>query len=96
MLDKIQTFLPILSNALGRDLSIELNMFFRARASIGSALNQQGQEFFIKNWPTIIDFMETPQGQKAISDFMDKWVASLIPPSITAKPDEPVQSPQTA
>lgn len=85
----LQSLIPIASKALGRDLSIEANLFFRARAAVGSALSQEGQLFFMQNWPKLVDFMESPQGQKEIAKLMDAWARSLVPPSLSKPPDVP-------
>lgn len=79
----INTLLPIISNAVGRDLSIELNMFYRIRAAIGASLTPEGQEYFINNWRSVVSFMETPEGKKATATFLDTWVQSSAPPKMT-------------
>lgn len=90
----IQTLLPLISKVVGRDVSREISLFYRGRSAIGNTLNQEGKTVFIEHWPKIVDFMETPDGQKAITTFLDSWAASLVPPTITAKEkEEPVDFP---
>lgn len=85
---KWEALLPILSNLVGRDLSKEANLFLRARDAIGQSLNKEGQEFFTENYPDIVRFMETPEGQKSIGQFMESWVASMVPKSIVREPEK--------
>lgn len=87
----LQVLVPVISKALGKDISGEVNLFFRARAAIGASLNPTGQEFFMKNWHSIPAFMETAAGRKATADFMNAWAASLFPKSLEA---EPIPDPQ--
>lgn len=82
----VDLLLPVISKAVGRDLSPYLNLFYRARAAIGTSLNPTGQKFFIENWPAVVDFMETPAGQKALTQFFNAWGESLKPPSLTSEP----------
>lgn len=86
----IPTLVSLASKALNRDLSVEANLFFRARAAVGTALSREGQIFFMENWPKLVDFMESPQGQKEIAKLIDTWAQTLIPPTL-AKP--PVENP---
>lgn len=85
----INTILPVISKVMGRDLSVEVNLFYRTRAAIGASLNKQGQEFFVKNWPQAVDFMETPEGQKAVAAFINAWAQSLIPKTMEKGPEPP-------
>lgn len=93
----IQMLLPVISKALGRDISVEVNLFYRTRAAIGASLNQQGQQFFAENWQHIPAFMETPAGRKASAQFINAWAASLIPQTLAAPPvEEPAPLPALA
>lgn len=83
-MQNIQMILPVITKVLGRDFTPEVSMFFRARAAVGQSLNQEGQVFFQQNWPKLVDFMETDEGKVAISKFLDAWVESMIPKSITS------------
>lgn len=69
----LQILLPVLSKAIGRDLTPDAQLFFRARAAVGSALSPEGQEHFIANWRGIVDFMETEKGQAALRRFLGNW-----------------------
>lgn len=78
--------LPIISKAIGRDLAPDVELFYRSRAAVGAALNQQGQEFFMQNWRGIADFMNTPEGKVATAAFMNSWATSLLPKISVAEP----------
>lgn len=84
----IDILIPVISKAFGRDLTPELNLFYRARASIGTALNEEGRKFFIQNYPQVVDFMESEEGQKAIAAFIDAWILSVVPKTSSALPEE--------
>lgn len=84
----LDILLPVMSKAIGRDLNVELNLFYRGRAAIGKSLNEAGQKFFIENWKKVADFMETPEGDEAIKAFMLAWF------NHTQKPELPVDIPQ--
>jgi len=86
----LQALLPLASQAVGRDLSVELNLFYRARAAVGSALTQEGQLFFSQNWPKLVDFMETPEGKKAVASLVDAWAQSFVPKSFAKPPESAV------
>lgn len=82
----LQLLLPVLSKAIGRDLQPDVELFYRSRAAVGTALNEQGQKFFIENWRGLADFMETPAGQEAIAAFVDAWVWSTVPETVRPSP----------
>lgn len=73
----LQQLLPIASQFLGRDLTTELNTYQRSKAAIAGALNHEGQAFLQQYWPGIPDFLETQEGRKAVTDFLDAWVVHL-------------------
>jgi len=73
----LQQLLPIASQFVGRDLTAELNAYQRSKAAITAALNLEGQVFLSQYWRGIPDFLETPEGKKAIADFLDAWVVQL-------------------
>lgn len=94
----LEQLLPIASQFLGRDLSGELAAYQRSKAAIAGALNQEGQVFLQQYWRGIPDFLETQDGRKAVTDFLDAYVVHLhdryrasLPPSAAAisKPEEP-------
>lgn len=85
----IQVLVPIISKAIGRDIGPDVDLFYRSRAAVGSALNQQGQQFFVQNWRGIADFMYTPAGKAAVAQFMNSWAASLLPKTMAADPEAP-------
>lgn len=70
---------PLISQIVGKDISGEIDLFFRARASVGDALNDEGQKFFIANWRSMADFMGTEEGMKATSEFVQAWADKLNP-----------------
>lgn len=82
----LETLIPLLSQVMGRDLSPELALFNRTKAAVGSCLNRQGQEFLTLNYKTIPDFMETVEGREATTAFLNAWVKSLLPATITQPP----------
>lgn len=65
--------LPIASQAVGRDLTPEVALFFRARAAIGASQDQEGRDYFARNWRGVVDFMESESGQEALRLFLDTW-----------------------
>lgn len=85
----LNAFIPVISKVIGRDLEPDVNLFYRARASIGTALNPQAQKFFIENWRTIVDYMESPAGQEAIVEFIGSWVNSMVPKEVGNVEPEP-------
>lgn len=87
----IDVLLPVISKMIGRDLSKELNLFYRARAAVGASMDHATQVFFINNYPQIVDFMETEEGKKAIAAFIDSWVLSMIPKTVAEDPKEEVK-----
>lgn len=72
----IALFLPVLSKALGRDLTPEANMFFRSRAVIGTVLDDNGREYFKNNWRDLPDFLETDLGKEKLKDLLETWIKS--------------------
>ena len=76
----LQLAIPVLSKLAGRDVSPEIAMFFRSRSAVGAALDAKGQEFFMNNWRALPDFMETPEGQIAIKQFVEQWAKSAQKP----------------
>lgn len=82
----LQLLIPIASKAIGRDIGPDVNLFFRARAAVGTSLNPQGQQFFVENWRKLPDFMESPEGQAALATFMNSWAATLVPKPLAAEP----------
>lgn len=74
----IAPFIPALSSLAGRDVEPDFQAFFRARAAVGAALNEDQRAFFMANWRTAAEFMETDRGQQAIREFVSAWM----------KPDE--------
>lgn len=72
----IALFLPVLSKALGRDLTPEANMFFRSRAAVGTVLDGNGREYFKKNWRDLPDFLETDLGKEKLKDLLETWIKS--------------------
>lgn len=72
--------IPIISKIIGKDISQEIDLFYRGRAAIGKTLSDPDKEFFIRNWPTIITYMESLEGSLALSAFLDKWKNSLVSP----------------
>ena len=91
----LSTLLPLVSKFIGRDITPEVELFFRARSAIGKALNPEGQQFFVQNWQKMADFMESPAGQEATVDFMNAWAVSLLPKPVEtppeAKPEKPAK-----
>lgn len=69
-------FLPVLSKALGRDLTPEANMFFRSRAVVGTVLDDNGREYFKNNWRDLPDFLETDLGKEKLKDLLETWIKS--------------------
>lgn len=65
--------LPIASQAVGRDLTPDVALFFRARAAIGASQDQEGRDYFARNWRGVVDFMESESGQAALRVFLDTW-----------------------
>lgn len=84
----IDLLVPVISKMVGRDLTKELNLFYRARAAIGQSLNNEGQILFINNYPQIVDFMESEEGQKALTKFFESWILSLVPKTQPQIPEE--------
>lgn len=78
--------LPLISKALGRDLTPEAQLFFRARAAIGAALPDEDKELFAKNWRQVVDYMESAEGKKSIKTFINHWKKAVTPPE--SKPAE--------
>ena len=89
-----ELYLPIISQLLGRDVTPDFQALMRARNAIGSTLNEQGQIYLTKNWKSLVDFMETPEGKDAIKMFLELWAESLTPKIITS-PDAPQEQQQT-
>lgn len=75
----IQQLLQVVSKALGRDFTPEVELFFRSRAAIGAALDSEGQAFFVANWRGIAEFMESADGKEAVELFMASWQESMKP-----------------
>lgn len=95
-MSKLAQWLPIISAAVGRDVSPEVAAFYRGRAAVGQALNPEGRQFVMDNWRSIVDFMETEGGREAIGVFVGSWLNSLIPQPSTSEvqevePDQPPQ-----
>lgn len=96
-MSKLAQWLPIISAAVGRDVSPEVAAFYRGRAAVGEALNPEGRKFVMDNWRSIVDFMETEGGREAIAAFVGAWLNSLIPqptsqePEIESQVDQPPQ-----
>lgn len=65
--------LQLAKTLLGRDYTPEAEMFFKTRATIGQALDQKGQEFFMQNWRNLPDFLSTPAGQEIIQLTIGMW-----------------------
>lgn len=89
----LDLLIPILSSMLGRDLSREYALFKRSGLALGRTMNDDGKAFFGKNWPSIVDFMETPEGQDALKMFLELWAEWLAKKAITAQ-EEQAQSAQ--
>lgn len=81
-----EELLKLASQIMGRDLKVDLDLFYQGRAAIGKCLDEQGQQFFIHNYRTIPAFMETPEGQKAIVTFLNAWAETLIPQAVVPNP----------
>lgn len=93
----LQLITPVLSQLMGRDVSSEIAMLYRARGAIGAALNQHGQIFVSRYYQELPAFLESEAGQKAIQDFVTAWGTSLLPnaPSnTTPPPQQPQAQPQ--
>ena len=88
MLKNLHHYIPLIAKATGIDVRQEAELFYRARAAVGTSLSPKGQEFVMNNWRGFVDFMETPAGQAAIVDMVAAWGQSLAP-KITAPPTEP-------
>lgn len=70
----IAPFIPALSTIAGRDVEPDFQAFFRARAAVGAALNEEQRAFFMANWRTAAEFVETDSGQQAIREFVAAWM----------------------
>lgn len=70
----IAPFIPALSSLAGRDVEPDFRAFFRSRAAVGAALNEDQQAFLIANWRAAADFMETELGHQAIREFVESWM----------------------
>ena len=75
----LDVVIPVVSRVVGRDISPDVEAFFRARAAIGSALNEEGQKLFQDNWRSIPEFMESAEGKAAIVAFLSEWAKTLAP-----------------
>lgn len=71
--------LPIASQAVGRDLTPDVALFFRARAAIGASQDQEGRDYFARNWRGVVDFMESESGQEALRRFLGDWMLANAP-----------------
>lgn len=71
---------PIVSQAVGRDVTPDVEMFFRARAAVGSSLSPEGQRHFVANWRKLVDYMETEKGQASLRQFLGDWEAASRKP----------------
>lgn len=78
--------IPIASQAVGRDITPDVAMFFRARAAVGMAQDQKGRDYFARNWRKLVDFMESEQGQASLRQFLDDWMDDAAPKNM---PEEP-------
>lgn len=77
----INTTLSLAKTLLGRDFTPEANMFFRTRAAIGNALDQEGKVFFMNRWKDFPIFLETPNGQKAMAELVAAWKQAETQPT---------------
>lgn len=75
----LDVVIPVVSRVVGRDISPDVEAFFRARSAIGSALNEEGQKLFQDNWRSIPEFMESAEGKAAIVAFLSEWAKTLAP-----------------
>lgn len=91
-MQNIHILIPVISKALGRDITNDVSLFFRARAAVGDSLNEEGQKVFAEHWPKLVDFMESQEGKQAISNFLDAWVISFQPKEVKA-PEVPPSTP---
>jgi hypothetical protein len=82
----LQEALPIINQLVGKDLTKELTLFYRARSAVGTSLLKDEQTVFIEHWPSIVDFMETREGQVAIYSFLSEWLETL-----KSKPTPPIE-----
>lgn len=74
----LNILIPVISKIVGKDISEEVELFYRTRSAIGNSLSEESKIFFIQNWKSIADFMETEDGQKATADFVDSWTISKM------------------
>lgn len=69
----LAALIPLASQMTGRDITPDVQLFFRARAAVGQALSPEGQDHFIKNWRGLVDYMESEAGQKSLKRFLGNW-----------------------
>lgn len=81
----LELLIPVFSSILGRDLSREYDLFKRSGVALNNSMNDNGRAFFRQNWPSIVDFMESPEGQDALKMFLELWAEWLAKRAITAQ-----------
>lgn len=81
----LELLIPVFSSILGRDLSKEYDLFKRSGVALNNSMNDNGRAFFRQNWPTTVDFMESPEGQDALKMFLELWAEWLAKRAITAQ-----------
>lgn len=79
----LDILIPVLSSVIGRDLTVEYDLFKRSGVALNNSMNDNGRAFFRQNWPTAIDFMESPEGQDALKMFLELWAEWLTKREIT-------------
>lgn len=65
---------PLVSQMLGRDVTPDVELFFRARSAVGQALTAEGRAYFVENWRSLADYMESEEGQQALQFFLEGWM----------------------
>lgn len=74
---KMEDVLPFASKFVGRDLTLEYQLFCRARDAALKSLDQNTEIMLKQNWFKLPDFLESPEGQKAFQELMSKWGESM-------------------